>query len=157
MSNKLLLIVILISLLVGGVIGFVVKAGITPQTIHYSPEIKTELIVKKIPVRIYQTKYLEKERMITDTVYKIPEFIISDSLHGKKDSIEYKVVHSIDNRNDSIKSRWDVSVNSLLKEYIKEKLVIEVKEIPKPVPFFADGWFWTTFTSLALLVLTIIF
>jgi len=157
MSNKLLLIVILASLLVGGVLGFLIKAGLTPQTKYLTPEIKTELVIKKVPVRVVETKYLEKEKLIADTIYKTPVFAITDSLKGNKDSIEYKVVHSIDGKNDSMKSRWDISVTSLLKEFTKEKLIVELKEVPVEKPFFTDGWFWSSFAAFTLLVLAIIF
>ncbi len=157
MSNKLLLMVISASLLVGGVIGFAIKAALTPQTKVYTPEIKTELVIKKVPVRVVETKYLDKLKVKTDTIFKIPEFTITDSLKGNKDSIEFKVIHSIDNNYDSVKSRWNISVNSLLKEFIKEKLIVELKEIPVSKPFFTDGWFWSSFVAISLLVLSIIF
>lgn len=157
MSNKLLLIVILISLLAGGVIGFSIKTAVTPRTKITTPEIRTEVYIKKVPVKITETKYLEKERLLRDTIYKAKEFAITDSLSGRKDSVEYKIIHSINNKDDSVKSRWEVSLNTLFKELVKEKLTVEIKEVPVSSPFFTDGWFWATFTSIALLALAIIF
>lgn len=157
MSNKLLLVVILISLLIGGACGMALKSVVTPKTVFIPGETKTEIVVKKIPVKIIETKYMEKEKIVTDSIYKLPLFSFADSVKGIKDNVEYNVSHIINKGIDSVKSRWDISVNTLLKEYIKEKLTIELKEVEVSKPFFADGWFWSTLIAIPLLLLAIIF
>jgi len=157
MSNKFLLIMIGITFLLGGIAGFAVKSSLIPNKVIIPGEVKTEIVIRKIPVRITETKYIEKVKLIKDTTSVLPAFAIADSVKGIKDSVEYQVVHSIENLNDSVKSRWSINLNSIVKNLISEKLVVELKEVEVSKPFYTDGWFWAAFVSVPLLILAIIF
>jgi hypothetical protein len=157
MSNKFLLIVIGITFLIGGVAGFTVKSSLRPALVILPGEVKTEIVVKKIPVRITETKYIDKIKFIKDSTAVLPIIALSDSVKGIKDSVEYQVFHSMESMNDSVRSRWNINLNSMVKTLIKEKLMVELREVEVAKPFYSDGWFWASFISIPLLVLAIIF
>lgn len=157
MSNKLLLAVIAASLITGVIGGIAVKSALTKNPVSIPAEIRTEIAVRKIPVRIKEIKYVEKIVPATEGSAAIPPFVFADSLAGVKDSIEYEVIHRVDNSRAPVISNWDIKINSLLKEYVKEKLIVELKEVQVAEPFYNDGWFWSTFIAIPLLVLAIIF
>jgi len=157
MSYKLLLAVISISVLIGAVLGYALKTALIPKTVLIPGETKSEVIIKRVPVRIKETKYVDVISRITDTVFINSSFSLADSIKGLKDSVEYNAVHFIEKKKDSVKSRWDISVSPLFKESIKEKLVVKLQEVEVTKPFFADGWFWAAFIAIPLLFLAIIF
>lgn len=157
MSNKLLLAVIAAAILLGAVCGYALKSVTTPNTVIIPGETKTEVVIRKVPVNIVETKYLTAEKMITDSIRIPSEFSFADSVKGNKDSVDYRIRHEISRVEDSVKSRWDVSINSLVKEYVKEKLVVELKEVEVPKPLLYDGWFWSTVIAVPLLLMAIIF
>lgn len=157
MSNKLLLVVILVAFLIGAVCGVALKSAVSPKVITIPGETKTEVIVKKVPVKIFQTKYAEVEKPAADSLLKPLLFSFADSIKGTKENVEYNIQHKINKDNDSVKSEWDISVNALLKEFVKEKLTVELKEVEISKPFYADGWFWSTLIAVPLLFLAIIF
>jgi hypothetical protein len=157
MSNKLLLAVILIALLIGAALGVMLKSAAAPKTILIPGETKTETVIRKVPVTITEIKYAEMNKSKADAGSEPSLFSFADSLKGTKDSVEYNVFHTINKNNDSVASRWSVSLTALSKEYVKEKLTVQLKEVEISKPFFTDGWFWSTLIALPLLLLAIIF
>lgn len=157
MSNKLLLLVILTALIIGAVCGAALKSVSEPKIISIPGETRTEVVLKKVPVKITETKYIKVKETVTDSILIPPLFSFADSVKGTKDSIEYKIIHKIDNYRDSVQSRWDISFNALLKESLKEKLTVELREVEITKPFYSDGWFWSTLITVPLLFLAIIF
>lgn len=157
MSNKLLLAVILIAFLIGAVCGAALKSVSEQKIISIPGETLTKVVLKKVPVKITETKYIEVEKSVTDSILIPPLFSFADSIKGAKDSVEYSILHKIEKNRDSVKSRWNISVSAPLKEYTREKLTVELKEVEVPEPFYADGWFWATIITIPLLFFAIIF
>lgn len=157
MSGKVQIIVIIIIFIAGGISGFFMKASFTEKQQILVPDTKTEVVIEKVPVNIYRTKFIEREKVLRDTVLVKSDFSLTDSISGKKDSVEYSIAHSIESRRDSVESRWNISLYSLLKEKITEKNNVILKEVEVSKPFYSDGWFWASFIAIPLLLLAIIF
>ena len=157
MTNKLLLAVIVISFLTGVVCGIALKSAAAPRTVYLPAQIKTEVITRKIPVRISETKFVEKERIITDSVYLLTPFSFNDSIKGKKDDVEFNITHLVDREKDSVKSSWNLLLDATVKDTAREKYIVELKEVVVTKPFFTNGWFWSTLIAIPLLLLAIIF
>ncbi len=156
MSNKLLLAVIMLSFIAGGICGYAVKSAFTGKGAYENSGIKTEIVLRKVPVTIKETKFIVKEKAVLCAEAAVPPFSFADSVKGVKDSVEYNIIHVI-NKNDSIESRWDVKLTGLLKETVREKTLLQIKQIEVPKPFYSDGWFWSTLIAVPLLFLAIIF
>lgn len=173
MSNKALILTLAVALVIGGVLGFLIKGWVSPPPVITTEQAPPLIIFKKIPVKIFVTKYIPRPGNLAgnsrsapaDTVFKLPEFEITDSISGIKtdtsgSSVEYDIKHTIKadpNKPDSLVSNWEPSFLFKLKEQIRtEKITItDTKYIP--TPFFADGWFYTSLVAVGLLVLAIIF
>lgn len=157
MSNKLLLGVIAAAFIAGGICGGALKSLFSVKSPAQIIETRIDTVVRKIPVKIREIKYLTPVITPADTVYIPARFTLSDSIRGTKDDVEYSISHKMEDAVDSVKSIWDISLFPLVKEFAREKIITELREVEVPLPFYRDGWFWVSFAAVPLLLLAIIF
>lgn len=157
MSNKLLLAAIAAAFIAGAVCGAAVKSLFSEKQ-HPAPvETKTEIVIKKIPVAVKETKFLPLHYPVAEPAMDNPAFKVADSIRGIRENVEFSINHKMERVKDSIESVWDISLFPLVTEFTKEKIVTVLKEVEIPAPFYRDGWFWASFIAIPLLLIAIIF
>ncbi len=157
MSNRLLLAVIAAAFIAGAVCGAAIKSLFPAKPHLTAADTKTEIVIRKIPVTIKETRYLPLYYPYPEPAQENVNFKIADSIKGIRENVEFSINHKMEKVKDSIESVWDISLFPLVQEFTREKIVTQLKEIKTPLPFYRDGWFWATFIAVPLLVLAIIF
>ena len=122
---------------------------------------QTVITIQHDTIRVKAVQYIKQPFKViqTDTLLILnsnsSHLALVDSLQGLRDSISYKVVHSIQPGPDSSKSLWQIAITSL-KKITTNTIQIEVpKYLDKPV--FMEKSFWIAAGSVLLLILAIIF
>lgn len=148
---------VLLLIVVGGVIGWLLRTPKLPETIVKETIVRDTVVVEQT-LSDTLTQYITK----VDTLVEYPNtnIVYADSIKGKKNDVEYSVFHKIV-KGDSILSLWNIDVVAKSFQVFETTTYDSILTIHKTeyvrTPFFLDHWFYTSLAFLATTFLLIFY
>lgn len=113
---------------------------VVEESVKITPKIVNEKIESKVPI-------VKRNNKLT----------VKDTVAGKKNDIEYKLIHTTDitEGQDTADTSFEIDILSFDMEKTFKKFTNTLTETVVSEPFYSNPWFWSTLAFIGLTILLI--